>query len=226
MNTRKCVRSVLAAVFALAALGVPLGRAAGPDDWEARWNKSQPADQVMDAVGIEPGMIVAEFGAGKGRYAVQVAARVGAKGKVYAEDIDEGALEYVKTRCERDTISNIETILGTVTDPKLPPASCDFVYCINTYHHIEEPVTLLRSITPALKPAGRLVIIEHSPEKSNKDGHKYHEGLAGHRAEYTPADTVMAQARRAGYDFIERHSFLEFDEIYVFEAAKKEKSAE
>ena len=221
MGTPNRVRSALAAVLVIAALAAPFGlsarAAAGPDDWEAKWNRLQPADKVMDAIGLAPGMVVAEFGAGNGRYAVQVAARVGAKGKVFAEDIDARALEYLKTRCARDSISNIETILGAVTDPKLPPASCDFVYCINTYHHIEEPVPLLRNIIPALKPAGRLVIIEHSPEKTAKDGHE---------GESTPADIVMAQAREAGYEFVERHSFLELDEIYVFRVAKKEKSAE
>jgi len=221
MNARSIVRLTLAAGFLLAALGASLGLSspslAGPDDWEKKWNRLQPADTVMDAVGIQPGMVVAEIGAGKGRYAVQVAARVGSKGKVYAEDIDATALEYLKTRCERDTISNIETILGGVTDPKLPTASCDFVYCINTYHHIEDPVPLLRNAAPALKPSGRLVVIEHSPEKVEKDGSE---------GESTPADSVMAQARAAGYDFVERHSFLELDEIYVFRVAKKEKSAD
>ena len=221
MFARSSVRLTLAAACLLAALGATMGlsssSAAGPDDWEKKWNRLQPADKVMDAVGIQPGMVAAEFGAGKGRYAVQVAARVGSKGKVYAEDIDAMALEYLKMRCARDTISNIETILGGVTDPKLPPASCDFVYCINTYHHIEEPVPLLRNIAPALKPAGRLVIIEHFPEKVEKDGSE---------GESTPADSVMAHAHEAGYDFVERHSFLELDEIYVFRIAKREKSAE
>jgi len=221
MNARSIARLTLATGFLLAALGAPLRllspSVAGPDDWEKKWNRLQPADTVMDAVGIQPGMVAAEIGAGKGRYAVQVAARVGSKGKVYAEDIDAMALEYLRMRCARDTISNIETVLGGVTDPKLPRASCDFVYCINTYHHIEKPVPLLRNTALALKPAGRLVIIEHLPEKMEKDGSE---------GESTPADSVMAHARAAGYDFVERHSFLELDEIYVFRIAKQEKSAE
>ena len=221
MNARSIVRLTLVAGFLLAALGAPLGllspSVAGPDDWETKWNRLQPADAVMDTVGIQPGMVVAEIGAGKGRYAVQVAARVGSKGKVYAEDIDVMALEYLKMRCARDTVSNIETILGGVTNPKLPAASCDFVYCINTYHHIEEPVPLLRNIAPALKPTGRLVIIEHLPEKVEKEGSE---------GESTPADSVLTHAREAGYDFVERHSFLELDEIYVFRVAKQEKSVE
>jgi ubiquinone/menaquinone biosynthesis C-methylase UbiE len=191
-----------------------LGSGDGEDDWEKDWNKRQPPNEVMDAVGITEGMVVAEIGAGRGRYAVQVAARVGTIGKVYAEDIDEEALEYVKFRCTRDGIGNIETILGDATDPKLPEGSCDFVYCINTYHHIEEPVPLLRKIIPALKPTGRLVIIEHLPEKT------LDEGFEGHN---TPVDSVMAQAKAAGLEFVEQHSFLELDEIYVFEPAKLQK---
>jgi SAM-dependent methyltransferase len=181
------------------------------DDWEKDWNKHQPPNEVMDAIGITEGMVVAEFGAGRGRYAVQVAARVGSEGKVYAEDIDEDALDYVKFRCTRDGIDNIETILGDITDPKLPKESCDFVYCINTYHHIKEPVPLLRNIIPALKPTGRSVIIEHLPEKSPGDG------LLGH---CTPVEQVMADAEAAGLELVEQHSFLELDEIYVFKPAE------
>lgn len=187
------------------------------EDWEKKWNERQPPEKVMDTVGIETGMTVAEFGAGRGRYAVQVAARLGDKGKMYAEDIDAGSLESLQSRCERDGINNVETILGTVTDPKLPTGSCDFVYCINTYHHIEKPVELLRNIIPGLKSTGRLVIIEHSPEKA------LDKGFEGH---CTPPDSVIAQAIAAGYTLIEKHSFLELDEIYVFEVATKEKAAD
>ncbi|MEJ2720685.1 MAG: methyltransferase domain-containing protein [bacterium] len=193
----------LALVFVLSC-----ALATNSDDWEKEWNERQPPGEVMDAVGIVEGMVVAEIGAGRGRYAVQVASRVGPKGKVYAEDIDEDALDYVSFRCTRDGIDNIETILGEVADPKLPPGSCDFIYCINTYHHIDKPVPLLRNTISALKPTGRLVIIEHLPETARKHG------FIGHS---TPVDTVMAHAKAAGFDFVEQHSFLEFDEIYVFQ---------
>ncbi len=213
--TRNMMRNrvVILAAFTLVVSAL----VSSSEDWEKRWNERQPPDKVMDAVGIEPGMTVAEFGAGRGRYAVQVAARLGARGKMYAEDIDAGALEYLASRCERDNIQNVETILGTVTDPKFPKGSCDFAYCINTYHHIEQPVQLLRNMIPGLKPDGRLVIIEHSPEKALK------EGFEGH---CTPTDSVVAHATAAGYKLVETHSFLELDEIYVFAVAAKEKAAD
>lgn len=188
-----------------------------PDDWETEWNRKQPPDKVMDAVGIDPGMVVAEIGAGRGRYAVQVAARVGNSGKVYAEDIDAEALDYVRLRCRRDGISNVEIILGDVTDPKLPAGSCDFVYMINTYHHIELPVPLLQNVVPALKPSGKLVIIEHSPDKVEEKDYGYHS---------TPPDSVLAHASRAGFRMVDRHSFLELDEIYVFQADAASETAE
>ncbi|NIO28536.1 MAG: methyltransferase domain-containing protein [Candidatus Latescibacteria bacterium] len=175
-----------------------------PDAWEERWNSRQPADKVMDAIGIEPGMMIGEIGAGRGRYVVQVAERIGPKGRVYANDINSTKLEYLRFRCERDSITNVETILGTVTDPRLPEGKLDFVYFINTYHHIEKPVELLENTVPALKSDGQLVIIEHAPEKMSSPGHS------------TPEETVIEQATEAGFELVRMERFLEFDNIYIF----------
>ena len=72
------------------------------DSWEARCNIYQPPEKVMDAIGVKSGMVIGEVGAGRGRYVVPMARRVGDKGRVYANDIDEEALEYVRFRCRRD----------------------------------------------------------------------------------------------------------------------------
>ncbi len=180
-----------------------------PDAWEARHNAYQPPEKVMDAMGVKPGMVIAEVGAGRGRYAVHMAARVGDTGKVYANDIDEDALEYLRFRCERDGIDNIETILGEVTDPLLPEGEIDIVYVINTYHHFDEPVELMRNIRSALKPSGVLVIVEHDPEKYPSAG-------PGHS---TPQDELLDQAKQAGYELVRIESFLERDNINIFRRA-------
>jgi len=114
----------------------------------------------MDAIGVSPGMIAAEIGAGRGRYVVQFAVRVGENGKVYAEDIDAAALKYLEKRCERWGFENVETILGDVTDPKLPEGKVDLIFVISAYHHFEDPVALLRNARSALKPDGTLAIGE------------------------------------------------------------------
>lgn len=176
-----------------------------PDAWEARHNAIQPPEQVMDAIGVKPGMTVAEVGAGRGRYAVHMAARVGGTGRVYANDIDEEALAYLRERCGRDGIPNIETVVGEVDDPLLPEGACDVVYLINTYHHLDEPVELLANIMPALTDEGILVIIEHDPDK-------FPEG----KEHYTPQNRLIDEAYRAGFALVRIETFLTRDNINIF----------
>jgi ubiquinone/menaquinone biosynthesis C-methylase UbiE len=127
---------------------------------EARLNRLQPPAKVLDAIGARPGMTVAEIGAGRGRYAVQLAVRVGPVGKVYAEDIDAQALDHLRQRCRRWQLENVEVILGDVADAKLPPAQLDMIWIVSSYHHFDDPVALLRRARSALKPGGRLAIGE------------------------------------------------------------------
>jgi len=180
-----------------------------PDSWEKRHNAYQPPQQVMDSIGIKTGKMVAEVGAGRGRYVVHMAKRVGAEGKVYANDIDKKSLDYLKHRCKRDDIENVVTVLGEINDPNLPSGMMDFIYIVNTYHHLEEPVNLLKNIAPALNAEGQLVIIEHDPLKVPDFG-----------SHATEKDTVLAQGKRAGFELIKIQTFLTRDNIYFFEAKK------
>lgn len=86
--------------------------------WEVRINLRQPPEKVMDAIGLVPGMVIGEVGAGTGRVAVWLAQRVGPSGHVYANDIDERALGRLKVRREKAGIGNLTTIVGTVTEPR------------------------------------------------------------------------------------------------------------
>jgi tRNA G46 methylase TrmB len=90
-----------------------------PDAWEKHQNEHQLPEQVMDSIGVKPGMVIAEIGAGRGRYVVFMAKRVGETSKIYANDIDKKALDYLEYRCKRDNIPNVVTVLGNVTDPML-----------------------------------------------------------------------------------------------------------
>lgn len=184
-----------------------------PDGWEERANRYQPPEEVMDAIGVKAGMTVAEVGAGKGRYVVRMAARVGETGKVYANDIDEEKLEYLNFRCERDSINNVETILGEMDDPLLPDGELDLVYFINTYHDVEEPVELMRNILPSLKPDGLLVVIEHDSEKSTSTHHRIVQSL------------LFTQAEDAGYEVVRVDTFLERDNINIFRPVSDHESS-
>jgi len=183
----------------------------GPDAWEARANQYQPPEEVMDAIGVKAGMVVAEVGAGRGRYVVHMAARVGKTGQVYANDIDEEKLEYLRFRCERDGMDNVETILGEVDDPLLPEGALDLVYLINTYHDLADPVELMRNIMPALKPGGLLVVIEHDSEKSTSTHHGIEQ------------EALFGQLEEAGYEVARVETFLERDNINIFRPIGKAK---
>jgi len=172
---------------------------------EARLNRLQPPARVLDAIGVRPGMVVAEIGAGRGRYAVQLAVRVGRSGRVYAEDIDADALAHLRRRCQRWGLKNITPVLGDVIDPKLPAGQLDLIWIVSSYHHFDDPVTLLRRARSALKPDGRLAIGEWS--SINEIG-RHH----------TTSEYIIKQMEAAGYilerveTFLKANNFL----IYVF----------
>lgn len=169
---------------------------------EARLNGLQPPDQVMDAIGVKEGMAVAEIGAGQGRYVVQLAVRVGKSGKVYAEDINEASLKYLERRCERGGLKNIETILGDVTDPKLPEGTLDLIFVISSYHHFDDPVALMRKARLALKPEGILAIGEWLPREGNSS--------------YATPKEMEAQMKKAGYRLDRIETFLEKNNMYIY----------
>ena len=163
-------RTISRSILILAILLSAASTALAVQDWEgalkpenfneARLNNLQPPEKVMDAIGLKPGMITAEIGAGQGRYVMQLAHRVGNDGKVYAEDINAEALRHLEQRCTRFGIENVETVLGEVKDPKLPDNRLDLIFIISSYHHFEDPVELLRKAKPSLKPTGVLAIGE------------------------------------------------------------------
>ena len=174
---------------------------------ESSWNERQPPEIVMDSLGVKAGMVVAEVGAGQGRYVVHMAARVGYTGTVYANDIARSKLDFLESRCERDGLDNVVTILGEVEDPLLPKGEIDLVYLINTYHDLDKPVELMRNIIPALKPGGVLVVIEQDTQKSTSKHHSIDQA------------ELFDQAGRAGYVLVRVMTFLERDNINVFRPA-------
>jgi len=175
------------------------------ESWERRLNQVQPPEEIMDAIGLKPGMVIGDIGAGEGRLAVWFADRVGSEGKVYANDIDEDALAHLQRRCKQHGITNVETILGEVEDPLLPEKSLDIAFMINVYHHLDKPVELVRNIRPSLKPDGILAIVDADPEKSGASPQSS-----------TPRETLIRQAQQAGFEIVRIETFLPDDNIYIF----------
>jgi len=202
----KPVLTTLACVYLLAGTAfsqISRSRVAPENANEARLNRLQPPGQVMDIIGAAAGMTIAEIGAGQGRYVVHLADRVGPQGKVYAEDIDEAALRHCAERCRRNGFDNVETIIGGFTDPKLPKNSLDLIFVISSYHHFDDPVTLMKNARPALKPTGRVAIAEWVPPKEGRGGG-------------TTPETMRAQMESAGYVLERIDKSLEANRLYIY----------
>jgi len=118
------------------------------------------AQRVMDLAEIKPGMTVADIGAGEGYYTVRLAEKVGAKGRVLAEDIDRDALDRLGQRVERERLDNVSIRLGTPDDPRLPANSFDRVFMVHMYHEVQEPFAFLWRLWPSLKADGRVIVVE------------------------------------------------------------------
>ena len=209
------MRTLHAAFFALALLAAPvmaqharlfppenLGMLEGPDR-----DAYQRPDQIMDALQIGEGSVVADLGAGGGWFTVRLAVRVGPNGRVYAEDIQHQMISAIERRVSREGFRNVVTVLGTPVDPKLPPGSLDAALMVDAYPEVEQPVTLLRNIARALKPKGMLGIINYK-----KDGG----GPGPPLEERVDAEKVMADAKAAGLELRKREYFLRYQYMLIF----------
>ncbi|MFC2119091.1 class I SAM-dependent methyltransferase [Bacteroidota bacterium] len=181
------------------------------EEWEKRVNKRQQPSVVMDTIGVKPGMVIGEIGAGRGRYTVHLADRVGSKGKIYANDIDKGGLNYIKDRCEANNINNIEIILGEMNDPCFPENSLDMAFMVWVYHGIYDPVPLLKKLKKSLKPGALLIMLEPVDEEIEEEG--------GHQFGDNPTlpkmkERAIKEGGKAGYELIKVDDFLEMDRIY------------
>lgn len=126
---------------------------------DAREERNE-AQVVMDLADIRLGMTVADIGAGEGYYTVRLAERVGADGRVLAQDISRDALERLGRRVERERLENISIKLGESADPQLPADSFDRIFMVHMYHEVTEPYAFLWRMWPALNAEGQIIVVE------------------------------------------------------------------
>jgi ubiquinone/menaquinone biosynthesis C-methylase UbiE len=120
----------------------------------------QKPDQVLDALALQRGQVVCDIGAGPGYFSLRAAKRVGATGRVFAVDVDPHILDALRTRIERAAAHNVTPVLALPADPLLPPATCDLVLVVDTYHHFPDGAAYLRRLVATLRPRGRIVNID------------------------------------------------------------------
>jgi len=161
---------------------------------EAREDRGEAA-QVMDLAGIEPGMTVADIGAGNGYYTIKLAQRVGERGRVLAQDIDEDALKRLGNRVERERLDNVSIKPGAVDDPRLPENSFDRVFMVHMYHEVGEPYAFIWRLWPALREGGQVIVVDVD-RPTSKHG--------------TPPKLLFCEFEAVGYKLVE---FIEKPDI-------------
>jgi ubiquinone/menaquinone biosynthesis C-methylase UbiE len=132
---------------------------AGWLDRPEREKEEEPA-KLYKELAVKPGESVADIGAGSGYHTLRLAETIGPKGKVYAVEIQREMLDIIEKKMKAKGLKNIELILGTEKDPKLPPESMDVILLVDVYHEFEDPYEMTEAMVKALKPGGRLVFVE------------------------------------------------------------------
>ena len=202
-NQRLAMLLALPVLFLRVAF--PASQASAETYVERQATERQPPEKVLPAIGVRPGMVIGEVGAGRGRYTVYLARGVGETGKIYANDINPKSLEVLRLRCQNEGIRNVETVLGDVDDPLFPKGALDMAFMVLTYHHLAKPVDLLKNLIPSLKPGAEIAIIDPDPVRDENRGGR----------ESTSVEKIRSDAARAGLELVRVETFLEKDNIFI-----------
>jgi precorrin-6B methylase 2 len=164
--------------------------------------EEERTDLLVEALKLKEGDVVADIGAGSGYFSWRMARTVGESGKVYAVDIQEEMLDLLMTNMKKRRVDKIvEPILGTPSNPKLPAASCDLMLMVDVYHEFDHPYEMMQNMLAALKPGGRVVLVEYrgeDPEVPIKLVHKMTEAqirkeMSVHPLEHVETIGVLPQ---------------------------------
>ena len=182
----------------------------------------QPSDLIMDALRIYDGATVAEVGAGGGWFVIRLARRVERNGVVYAEDVQSQMVQLIRRNVQRENLSNVRTVVGTATDPKLPPG-IDAVVIVDAYREMacaagpscQDPVPLLKNVARSLKPRGLLGIVDFIKGEG---------GPGPAPDERVDPEAVIRAAAEAGFRLEHRETLPPFQFQYLLVFAKDNSS--
>jgi ubiquinone/menaquinone biosynthesis C-methylase UbiE len=198
MKVRQLVGSALACaalILATSASGIE----------EADRDRQLQPERVMDAVGVGPGMVVGEVGAGRGYFTVKLARRVGPDGRVFANDIDGDALAELERHCQDEKLHNVVTVEGEVDDPLLPERALDVVFLVYTLHHIAHPGERLHNLNPSLADGALVVVLDEDPEATGS-------------RHFLSRKEVRELFAEVGYEEVPLEEFHERDLLLAFRA--------
>jgi SAM-dependent methyltransferase len=172
-------------------------------DWLERpeREREERADLLVPSLKLQRGDVVADIGCGSGYYTRRLAKAVGTNGTVFAVDIQPEMIELLTHKLAAENIFNVKTVLGTITDPKLPPDSVDLILMVDVYHEFDHPFEMVEAMCRALKPGGRMVFVEfraEDPQVPIKRVHKMSEAqvrkeMSGHPLEWVETIGTLPQ---------------------------------
>lgn len=184
---------VLAALGAIAWTVTALERVSAVEGERDSWQRPQ---DVLQALELRKGAVVADLGSGVGYFALKLAERVGPSGRVLAVDVRRFPLAFLRLRARLRGLRNLEAVHGAPDDPHLPAGGVDAVLIANTFHELEDQERILGRARDALRPAGRLVVVDPAPsvETPGENAHHHHES----------PDSAEARLRQAGFEIVSR----------------------
>jgi ubiquinone/menaquinone biosynthesis C-methylase UbiE len=175
----------------------------------------QKPEELVGALAIEPGSTVVDLGTGPGFMLPYLSRAVGPNGKVIAEDIQTDFLDKARAKARSRQLANVEFLLGTETDPKLPEAAADLVLVLDAYHHFDYPARMLSAIAKALRPGGRLAIVEFYKRRGSMGPDNPDRPLQHIRLD---ADDVVKEIEGNGFRLLSRRDHVPNSQyIAIFE---------
>ncbi|MCB9718272.1 MAG: methyltransferase domain-containing protein [Myxococcales bacterium] len=183
-----------------------------PEQWASRFEREgrevyDRRDQVLAELGLRPGMAVADVGAGTGMLTIPLAEAVGPEGKVYAVDVQPYFLDHVGQKAREAGLENVELVRAKQDAVGLPPGSIDLAIMVDVYHHVEKPAAYLASIHAALRPEGRLVVIDYRAEEGKSDAWLLEHVRAS-------PDAFRAELQSAGFVMVSTHEGVLEDNFF------------
>lgn len=170
--------------------------------------RDSKADEVIASLELKKGDSVADIGAGGGFFTIKLARSVGSDGIVYAVDISKESLDFIRNYSQKEKVTNIQYVLATVTDSKLPERTMDLIFLRNTYHDMDDRVTYFSQLKKVLKSNGRIAIIDYTPDGILTKLH-------GH---YIDPALILKEMQNAGYSIIKTYNFLTTQSFMIFSA--------
>ena len=175
-------------------------------------------EEVLDAMALKAGDVVADVGCGSGYYARRIAHRIQPGGTVYCEDIQQEMLDVFQQLAEAEGAVGVEPVLGTLTNPMLPEGEIDWIIIADVYHEMSEPELMLAGIRAALSPDGLVALLEYRVEDGTGDHVK---------ADHTmSARQVLREWKAAGFELVELHDFLPGQHLFFFRPAGSDTESE